>query len=339
MDEENIALDGSNNATISSDSSYPTLDEVGALGYEVDKEDSVNVSKTEIELDPTEKGSEKSIDDILKEVDPNEKEEPKKEEVVKDEEFLIKHNGEMKKLERDEVVEYAQKGYDYTQKTQALSEREKEFNARAESFEKQVEAKNLAIAESQAKHQTQLEEYNVLDFALTEMQEKDPGLFEEVARYYQDAVKLQNTPANKAMRQEMAQLRQQIEGLSRGSEKQVNEKEADLIREKFNSEIDLVQKDIFPKLNALGIRVDMEKVKQAWIEGEPSNLTVRQAMDAVYGDQIRKAYESKLKVSRLQNKGASRSIMNAGTSKQSADNKIGRMSWNNLEQGGYKNLI
>jgi hypothetical protein len=89
----------------------------------------------------------------------------------------------------------------------------------------------------------------------------------------------------------------------------------------------------------IGIKVDSDKVKEAWIEGEKSNLSVRQALDAIYGDQIRKAYESKLKVSRLENKPRSRSaVAGLGTGAGLSSGKS-KMSWNEVEQGGYRKFL
>lgn len=338
-------MDSSNNATVGeSNTGYPSIDDVGALGFEVDKEGSespADKAEEDTENDPMEKKSEKSIDEILEELNKKESKDLKEssEKSKEDESFLIKHNGEVKKLGKDEIVEYAQKGFDYTQKTQALAEKEKDFSRQVEDFNKQIEAKNRAIMESQAKHHTQLEEYNTLDFAMAEMQEKDPDLFEEVARYYQEAVKLQNTPANKAIRQEMQTLKNEIEKLTGGNAKINNQRESELILEKYNTEVESIKRDLVPKISNLGIKVDLEKVKQAWIEGEASNLSVRQAFDLLYSEPIRKAYDSKLKVSRLQGKGNSRSIVSAGTAKGSTNAGSKSLSWNAIEQGGYKDFL
>ena len=44
--------------------------------------------------------------------------------------FEIVHNGEQHKLSREETIRYAQQGFDYTQKTQALAEERRQMDAR-----------------------------------------------------------------------------------------------------------------------------------------------------------------------------------------------------------------
>jgi len=332
------SMDAGNNAVMSdSNSGYPGIEDVKALGFDIESDD-VEVPHEEIEQNPENKASDKSIDEMLEDLSKDG--DPAKDNAQKDDgTFVIKHNGELKSLSKDDVISYAQKGFDYTQKTQALAEQEKEFKQRLEQFEKEAESKNSAILDFQSKHKQQIEEYNTLDFALAEMQEKDPGLFEEVARYYNEASKIQNTPANKALRGELEQLKKQIDDLSKGASQNNNQHEAELIREKFQTELKKLEDDVFPRLNKVGIKVDADKVREAWIEGEKSKLSVRQALDAIYGDQIRKAYESKLKVSRLESKGRSRSTMAGMGNGAGISSGKTKMSWNEVEQGGYKKFL
>ena len=53
------------------------------------------------------------------------------------EEFTIRWNGEERKLSKAELIEQAQKGFDYTQKTQEVAEQRKAHEAERQAFEQQ----------------------------------------------------------------------------------------------------------------------------------------------------------------------------------------------------------
>ncbi|HNG04156.1 MAG TPA: hypothetical protein PLQ71_19880 [Nitrospira sp.] len=88
------------------------------------------------------------VDEILGELEPVEaKPEPEEvepetveEEPVESEpEYLeIKHNGKPVKLSLDEVIEHAQKGFDYTAKTQEIAEQRKQVEAYAQHVQQQA---------------------------------------------------------------------------------------------------------------------------------------------------------------------------------------------------------
>lgn len=63
-------------------------------------------------------------------------EEPEEEEV--NEFFTIKHDGEERQVNKAEAVELAQKGYDYTKKTQKLSDERKNLEKANEAFREEV---------------------------------------------------------------------------------------------------------------------------------------------------------------------------------------------------------
>lgn len=58
-----------------------------------------------------------------------------------DEAFEIVHDGQQRKLSREETIKYAQQGFDYTQKTQALAEKAKHIDA---SLQRVAELEQLA---------------------------------------------------------------------------------------------------------------------------------------------------------------------------------------------------
>lgn len=92
------------------------------------------------------------VDEILGETPEPVEAEPAPEEEVTEEEqeevaeeaseepeyFEFKHNGKPVKLNADEVVEYVQKGYDYTRKTQELSDQRKQVEQYAQHVQQQA---------------------------------------------------------------------------------------------------------------------------------------------------------------------------------------------------------
>jgi hypothetical protein len=61
------------------------------------------------------------------------------------EEFEIVHNGQQRKLSREETIRLAQQGFDYTQKTQVLAEAARSVNERLQRLQ-EVEAVNEVLA-------------------------------------------------------------------------------------------------------------------------------------------------------------------------------------------------
>ena len=94
--------------------------------------------------------------------------------------------------------ELAQKGYDYTQKTQALSEDRKAFEKEREEVTALNEEKITALEKNYAEFNETLQNYNLFDHVMQDLQESDPDIFELIQERAQTVVKAANTPYNKA---------------------------------------------------------------------------------------------------------------------------------------------
>ena len=91
-----------------------------------------------------------------------------------DDAFEIVHNGTQHKLTRDELIKHAQQGFDYTQKTQALAEQQRQLQTslqRAQELEVMQQALAPDLAQVKAL-EGQLKRYQGVDWA--KAQEDDP---------------------------------------------------------------------------------------------------------------------------------------------------------------------
>lgn len=89
-------------------------------------------------------------------------------EVEPEEEFFeIKHNGKPVKLKLEEVQEYAQKGFDYTTKTQELAEQRRQIEQYAQHVQAQAQAQQQFQKETVqiAAMDAQLSRYKEVDWA------------------------------------------------------------------------------------------------------------------------------------------------------------------------------
>jgi hypothetical protein len=64
-----------------------------------------------------------------------------------DGEYEIVHNGQTHKLSRDELIEYGRKGFDYTQKTQAVAETQRQYSERLQALAQIEQVQPLLVQE------------------------------------------------------------------------------------------------------------------------------------------------------------------------------------------------
>lgn len=212
------------------------------------------------------------IEDIFKELG---QEVPKKSEVGNGEVFKIKHEGKEIELSKDDLIKHAQMGFDYTKKTQAIALKE-------EQLAKQYETKEAAFKEQTAKFNEDLRLKNQFDFCLDHIKEDDPTFYEEMTAKLQAASRYYSNPVVDKAMQRVAELESQVNNLLNGTK-----------RNEFVSQFSEMSKTLAPKLEKLGIKIDEAKIKDAWIN---SSSDVKSAVYSVYGEQINKAYASKVKL-------------------------------------------
>ena len=129
--------------------------------------------------------------------------------------FEIVHNGTQHKLTREEAIKYAQQGFDYTQKTMAVAEKDKQLSARLERMAQieqvnQLVAADLATVKAYEAQLRQYENVNWVQVATDEPLEypKYRAQYDQLVNGYQSAVGQYNAK-QKAVTEATTQLRTQ----------------------------------------------------------------------------------------------------------------------------------
>ena len=200
--------------------------------------------------------------------------------------FEITHNGEKVKLSKEELLEHAQKGFDYTSKTQTLAEQRK-------ALEEEKERELAEIREQQEtwnqKHQ-ELQDLvtlkNQWDHYITQLERNDPGFYEQIQQGFQETQDQYTNPVVaaqiEALNSKMAQYDQVLQ-----------ERENMAIRKEFETGYNQAIEKFKSDFETLGLNVDKEKIQKEWVDGAK---TVEQAVLNVYASDMIKLLKSKGKV-------------------------------------------
>lgn len=136
----------------------------------------------------------------------------------------ITWNGESKKIPKAELRELAQKGFDYTQKTQQLAEARRQFDAQAQAVQQSIALQNQqieVIAEIKSMD-TQLAQYK--DFNWHQLAETDPVQYLQLNRSYQELKESRDSKV-----QEFQQKAQQLQQYHSQATKERVEREMQLL--------------------------------------------------------------------------------------------------------------
>jgi len=307
---ENFDIGKLDNADgLSSDINMNTLREMGIIKDESSSQDEVDQSeKKEVEkldedasLDDiisdlaNPKEHDKEIEDKLaKDNEPDDSDDSKQSDKDLEELESIIHKGEEKKLSKSELKEYAQKGFDYTQKTQEISRRNLELEEKIKSLDEREKASFTKQEEERQKFSTDLNEKKQWDFVLTALQKQNPDLYDEIKGFSEELMVNYQNPLVQGLIEKVSSLE------NRGVEKEDQE-----IANQYYRELGDLKSSLIPTLEKLGITVDEEKIKDAWIKGAEN---VKAATYSIYGDQIRKLQESKIKLNTAKRKAAIRKV-------------------------------
>lgn len=235
----------------------------------------------------------------------------------------------------DAVKEQLSKGYDYTQKTQELAEMRKEAEASITQEREAFAQERDAFQKEIEQHQQTINNYGIFQRMVADIQAKDPELFEELDRYYQAQEsqfhQISNNPEVNALKQELAQLKSQLNGSKVESE----EKQLSEIRQTWERDVSELQKTFGPKLRSLGIRPNWEEVKAVWTADATNQMSVKNALFAKYGEQISKAMDNKSKLAETRSK-----VARAGVSKEDEKQEeiFGMKSGNSYENEAFEIL-
>lgn len=259
----------------------PTEQEQPEMASEEVENDEVD-SHTDEEVDGEDQNQEEMNDDDSEDAESDDEVEQPKESAS---EFVITYKGEKHKLDKKTYDEYAHKGFDYYEKTRALADERKSFEAEKQELEVELEQ---FVSQNEDIHN----QYNQLDYFFRSLQKTDPDLFEEVQEKITDFTRHFDNPYVKKALDETKRLKQDLES-------QHNAKEDQAIRDQFNRELSEVKSQYSNDIKTLNLDVDWKEVENEWIRGEAADMTVDQAFWKRYGKEINMRYKNKAKLSGL----------------------------------------
>jgi len=319
----------------SSDVNMDALKEMGIFTDEGSKKDEVDHSDKEVENLP----EDASLDDIISDLAKNPKEhdaeieeklaqdkldnDDSKQSDDSDLEELesIIYKGEERKLSKSELKEYAQKGFDYTQKSQENSKRNLELEERMKGLDDREKESFSKFEEQKQKFSNDLNAKKQWDFVLSALQKQNPDLYDDVKSFSEDIMIQHQNPLVQGLMEKVNSLE------NRGVEKEDQE-----IANQYYNELKDIKSTLIPTLEKLGISVDEDKIKDAWIKGAEN---VKAAAYSIYGDQIRKLQESKIKLNTAKRKASSRKTPTAsslGNAKRTETARPKKSSYHNISK-------
>lgn len=194
----------------------------------------------------------------------------------------------------DQLTELIQKGFDYTQKTMAHAEEVKSYEEKVTQLETQHEAKVKELDEREMGLEEHINENQIVAGIMNELKVNDPDLFEEFAQLYQAKVAQID-----AQRPYQAQIDNQIKELSNvvnNLKTEGHQKELQDVREGWDKELKETQGKYAASLAKIGVKVDWDKVKDAWAGDTNNSLSVEDALFAAHGKDIQAANNSRQKM-------------------------------------------
>ena len=244
-------------------------------------------------------------DDQDQEVDDEEQPEGDSKEGSKEEKFTIERNGKKEEFSRVEYDELASKGLDYTKKTQALADERK-------AFDDEMEQGRAEFNEAIVQFEGQLKEKEIWDTVIDQIEAENPALFEEIKEAYTRYRGLYSNPIIERQTKMLADMQKQLQDT-------INKTSGETTRSEFKRDMDAFRAANDPMIEALGIKVDWDKVQKEWMDGTE---TIQKAFYAEYGAEITKRLASKAKVATVKGKKAARSKMPIGGKRTAKVNKV-----------------
>jgi hypothetical protein len=295
---------------------FPTNEELASEGFEIDNEsidEAPQVEKEQIEHRGV-KTEQQMLDELANEEAGESTDQPKEGFKIPDDfKDVLKRGDELKSVGYQEMKELAQKGWDYTKKTQEHAEVVKEFETVAQQKEQEISNALESFKKQTQEHEQILDEYNRMEYAFEIMKEKDPDLLEQITEYAKIATRELNNPVNRHLKTQISKLEQRLQEVSQSATQRETVEKNQYIAKSFNDDLSKVKTSYDNTFKKIGITPDWEKVKGAWIAGEKQNTTVEQAVFQVYGPDIAKLYESKLKVAAVENKAGKKPMVSSRT--------------------------
>ena len=270
---------------------------------------------------------EESIDDMFDKI---ENENNPKEPPVKDEPAPIVDLGKLEKF-TFEGKEYTPKEFkeagmrleDYTKKTMALAQGSKDVQSRQASLES-MEAKAKESLTKNAERLNQLEE---LDYFVDHLADIDPDFLDSLKSKLNGFRSNYTNPVVNGLKKKISELESVFQ-------KNDEAREIAKIKSAYDQELATIQKDLFPELESIGLKVNMEEVNELWKSGADLGISLKQALYAKHGEDIRRLYQSKSKVNKVEKEVSVTPKIVASSSSRSlpAKEKVDtkNMSWKEL---------
>jgi len=223
----------------------------------------------------------------------------------------LRDNGEGFEVQsKEHLQELLQKGHNFTQKTQALAQERKDFEAEMETKLAEFKEQEDYFTQNAESINTQIMENQIIEQAILKMQADDPDLFEEVKNYYRQAETGFTAQRNNP---EVLKLQKEIQELKKG----VDAEKSSYVMKQFDLEFEQASELLSDLKDTLGLEVDREVIKKEWATGKD----VKKAIFSEYGDKILKLKNSKEKVNKVKQK---KPVQALGGSRSRSTGKGGR---------------
>jgi hypothetical protein len=208
----------------------------------------------------------------------------------------ISRNGEPVKFESvEQIKELLSKGNDYTQKTQELASQREEYEADIKQQYETLETERAELAQAREDQGEVAIHNEVFGEVLENLKESDPDLFEDIQRAFQKGMANHNRSVNNPAVTAMQKRLDEMQGkMDKGAEDKRAE-ELKGIETEWNEGWTSLESSILPKFKKMGVNVDEKIVADAWGKDPDGKMTPEEAVWQVYGKQIQKVMDAKLK--------------------------------------------
>ena len=211
----------------------------------------------------------------------------------------LKHKDDTVRVEKNSEyeTELLQKGLDYTKKTQTLADERKVYEEEKGVINNLHEERTKALEENYKNFESIVQDNQILEQAIPLLKERYPDSFEELTECFQEASRVQDSPAMRVLKGQVQSLQDQIKESNEKFNSITNNAELETINSNYTKEVEAVKAEFSPMLKKIGLNVDHDKVTEVWKNGEATNMTYKQALLSIYAEPITKLFESKAKVS------------------------------------------
>jgi hypothetical protein len=210
----------------------------------------------------------------------------------------------------DQLKDFIQKGVDYTYKTQEHAEAVKAKEAEWAQKEQSYMERETSIAQFEQQYDNVITTNDIIADIITDIEKSDPEAFQWLDGLF------------KAKAQEhlkAAQVHKQFEGKFKETnekiatlENSLKQKELGEIKQGWESGLKDLQTKWAAPLKKLGVKEDWEAVEKVWASDASGTMTPQAAFNAVHGEAIQKAQESRLKLLETKTKTQSQLINRSG---------------------------